>query len=66
MLAEIAHHLGKHTKLADVHGGDIREMHRGISESIGRFGPRTVRANRILAVASKMFSLSLGPPRRGE
>jgi integrase len=61
MLAEIANHLGKHTKVADVHGGDVRDMHRSISESIGRLGPRRVRANRILAVASKMFSLSLVP-----
>jgi integrase len=44
-----------------VHGGDIRDMHRKISESIGRSGPRAVRANRILAVCSKMFSLSLVP-----
>ncbi len=61
MLAEIGEQLGKHTKVADVHGGDIRDMHRKISESIGRSGPRTVRANRILAVCSKMFSLSLVP-----
>jgi integrase len=62
MLAEIAKLLGKHTKVADVHGGDIKEMHRRISESVGRRGsPRRVRANRILAVASKLFSLSLVP-----
>jgi integrase len=61
MLAEIGDQLGKHTKVADVHGGDIRDMHRKISESIGRSGPRAVRANRILAVCSKMFSLSLVP-----
>jgi integrase len=59
MLAEIAHHLGKRTKVADVHSGDIENMHRRISESIGRTGPRKSRANRILAVASKLFSLSL-------
>jgi integrase len=34
-------------------------MHQKISESVGRLGPRRVRANRILAVCSKMFSLSL-------
>jgi len=56
MLAEIGQKLGKHTKVADVHGGDIREMHRRITES-----GRPVRANRILAIASKMFSLSLVP-----
>jgi integrase len=66
MLAEIGKHLGKHTKIVDVHGGDIGEMHRKISESIGRGGkPRLVRANRILTVASKMFSLAL-VPRAGE
>jgi integrase len=61
MLAEIADYLGKHTKVADVHGGDVRDMHRKISESIGRLGPRRVRANRVLAIASKLFSLSLVP-----
>ena len=66
MLAEIGKHLGKYTKVADVHGGDIGEMHRKISESIGRGDkPRLVRANRILTVASKMFSLAL-VPRAGE
>jgi integrase len=61
MLEEIGKHLGPHTKVADVHGGDIRDMHRKISESVGRSGPRAVRANRILSVCSKMFSLSLVP-----
>jgi integrase len=66
MLAEIGKHLGKHTKIADVHFGDVQAMHRKIGESIGRSGkPRQARANRILAVASKMFSLSL-VPRAGE
>ena len=32
MLAVIADKLGKHTKIADVHGGDIAEMHRKITE----------------------------------
>jgi integrase len=66
MLGEIGKHLGKHTKIVDVHGGDIAEMHRRISESVGRGGkPRKVRANRVLTVCSKMFSLSL-VPRAGE
>ena len=66
MLAEIGKHLGKHTKVTDVHGGDIAEMHRKITESVGRGAkPRRVRANRILTVASKMFSLAL-VPRAGE
>lgn len=59
MLAEIGEHLGRHTKVTDIHDGDIRKMHRTISESKGRFGPRRSRANRVLAVCSKMFSLSL-------
>jgi integrase len=56
MLAEIGKKLGKHTKVADIHGGDIRDMHRRITED-----GRPVRANRILAICSKMFSLSLVP-----
>jgi integrase len=56
MLAEVGDKLGRHTKVADIHGGDIADMHRRITES-----GRPVRANRILAVASKMFSLSLVP-----
>jgi integrase len=56
MLEEIGQKLGKHTKVADVHGGDVRDLHRKITES-----GRPVRANRILAVCSKMFSMSLVP-----
>ena len=56
MLAEIGDKIGRHTKVAHIHGGDIADMHRRITES-----GRPVRANRILAVASKMFSLSLVP-----
>src|SRR4029077_18502936 len=56
VLTEIGDKLGKHTKVAHVHGGDIADMHRRITES-----GRPVRANRILAVCSKMFSLSLVP-----
>lgn len=60
MLEEIGKFLGKHTKVTDIHGGDIRDMHGKITDS-----DRPVRANRILAVCSKMFSLSL-VPRAGE
>jgi integrase len=60
MLAEIGAKLGKHTKVADIHSGDIADMHRRITES-----GRPVRANRILAICSKMFSLAL-MPRAGE
>jgi hypothetical protein len=56
ILAEIAQKLGKHTRVADVHGGDIANMHSRISQS-----GRPVRANRILGICSKMFSLSLVP-----
>jgi integrase len=56
MLGEIGDKLGRHTKVADIHLGDIANLHRRITES-----GRPVRANRILAVASKMFSLSLVP-----
>jgi integrase len=56
MLGEIGDKLGRHTKVADIHGGDIANMHRRITES-----GRPVRANRILAIASKMFSLALVP-----
>jgi integrase len=41
-------------KVADVHEGDIESLHRAITER-----GRAVRANRVLAVASKMFSLAL-------
>jgi integrase len=43
-------------KVADVHHGDILAIHQEITE---RGAP--VRANRVLAVASKMFSLALNP-----
>jgi integrase len=66
MLAEIARYLGRHTKVEVVHTGDVQSMHRRISESIGSHGKaRPVRANRILAICSKAFSLSL-IPRAGE
>ncbi len=41
-------------KVAEVHEGDIEALRRGIAER-----GRAVRANRVLAVASKMFSLAL-------
>jgi integrase len=43
-----------------VHGGDIVDMHRKLTEANG-----PVRANRMLAVCSKMFGMSL-VPRAGE
>jgi hypothetical protein len=41
-------------KVADVHHGDIVGLHRAITDS-----GRPVRANRVVSVISKMFSLSL-------
>jgi integrase len=43
-------------KVADVHQGDMQDLHDAITD---RDAP--VRANRVLAVASKMFSLSRVP-----
>ena len=43
-------------KVADVHYGDIKKLHEAIT---ARGAP--IRANRVLAVASKMFSLALRP-----
>jgi len=60
MLEIIATYLGPDRKVADVHFGDMQAMHRKITES-----GRPVRANRVLGVASKMFSLAL-LPRAGE
>jgi integrase len=56
MLAEIGAELGLTRRVVDVHFGDIEAMHRHITES-----GRPVRANRVLALASNMFSLSLKP-----
>jgi integrase len=59
MLAMIGNELGMHTKVADVHFGDVEAMHRRITAGTDR--PRPVRANRILGIASKMFTLALRP-----
>jgi integrase len=60
MLAAIGASLGPGRKVADIHFGDIEKLHKNITAS-----GRPVRANRVVAVASKMFSLSL-LPRAGE
>jgi integrase len=52
---EILPIIGKR-KVADIHQGDIKALHRAITKRGAR-----VRANRVLAVLSKMFSLSLVP-----
>jgi integrase len=56
MLAIVGTELGYARKVADIHFGDIEAMHRRVTES-----GRPVRANRVLAICSKMFSLSLRP-----
>jgi len=56
MLDEAGEGLGWDRKVADVHFGDVQKLHRDITES-----GRPVRANRVLAAISKMFSLSLRP-----
>jgi integrase len=48
--------LGWRSKVVDIHLGDLEVMHREITKTRG-----AVRANRVLAVASKAFSLSLKP-----
>jgi integrase len=54
MLDLIGAGLGWRTKVADVHDGDIEALHRRLTEDNG-----PVRANRVIAIASKAFSLSL-------
>jgi integrase len=49
-------HLGRDRRVAEVHHGDIVALHRAITDS-----GRPVLANRVLACASKMFSLALKP-----
>jgi integrase len=60
MLAEIGRLLGAERRVVEIHHGDVQHMHRAITES-----GRPVRANRVLSIASKMFSLAL-LPRVGE
>jgi integrase len=56
VLAEVVKRLGPHTPVASVHYGDVKALHAHFTEDRG--GPR---ANRVLALVSKMFSLSLIP-----
>jgi integrase len=67
MLAEIGKSLKLDTKVKDVHSGDIQKLHDTITREPTKRNPhgRPVRANRVLAIASKMFSLAL-LPRAGE
>jgi integrase len=63
MLAEIGAHLGLDRKVAEIHFGDIQVLHRAITSTPTKRNPsgRPVRANRMLALASMMFSLTLKP-----
>jgi integrase len=54
MVRSIEAALGPRTLIEDVHDADVEQMHRRITAS-----GRPVRANRILDIASKMFSLAL-------
>jgi len=60
MLDRIGDGLGRARKVADIHHADIEKLHRAVTDS-----GHSVRANRVLALASKMFSLAL-KPRAGE
>jgi len=55
IVGEILPVLGER-KVADVHHGDLKALHERITAT-----DRPVRANRVIAVASKMFALSLLP-----
>ena len=56
MLGHILKHIGADRKVADVHYGDIVALHRAITDT-----GHPVLANRTVACASRMFSLSLLP-----
>src|SRR5262245_1920996 len=56
MVGHILKHIGADRRVAEVHHGDIVALHRAITDS-----GRPVLANRTVACASRMFSLSLKP-----
>jgi integrase len=56
MLDQIGDSLGRARKVADIHHADIEQLHRAITDC-----GHPVRANRVLAIASKAFSLALTP-----
>jgi len=56
MLDQIGDGLGRSRKVADIHFADIEKLHRAITNGSG-----PIRANRVLAIASKAFSLALTP-----
>jgi len=53
---DILPHLGKDRRVCEVHHGDIVALHRAITDN-----GHPVLANRVIACASKMFSLALKP-----
>ena len=56
MIGHILRQIGADRRVSDVHHGDIVALHRAITDS-----GHPVLANRTLACASRMFSLSLKP-----
>src|SRR5262249_13447417 len=56
MIGHILKYIGPDRRVADVHHGDIVALHRAITDS-----GHPVLANRTVACASKLFSLSLKP-----
>src|SRR6516162_3980396 len=56
MIGHILRHIDADRRVADVHHGDLVALHRAITDS-----GHPVLANRTLACASRMFSLSLKP-----
>jgi integrase len=65
ILDEIERILGKDTKVASVHFGDMEDLHKkithGYTHESSEYKARPVRANRVIATASVMFSMSLKP-----
>ena len=56
MIGHILKYIGADRRVADIHHGDIVALHRAITDS-----GHPVLANRTVACASRMFSLSLKP-----
>jgi integrase len=56
MLGHIVRHIGADRRVAEVHYGDIVALHRALTDS-----GHPVLANRTVACASRLFSLSLKP-----
>jgi integrase len=52
-------HFGKHTKVADVRHDDVQRLHDRVTKAGKRGRPTPYNANRVLAVLSKAFGLSI-------